>query len=268
MDQPHKDSSNDSESLVMPAPTAAPMLLAMGAMLLAAGVVTHPSISVVGFVLAVLGLKGWLGELAPGEGHVLEELVPADQRPAPRAPVMGAVESLKPGAAGHRMQMPEKMHPYSAGALGGLVGGVVMAALAMLYGAVSTRGIWYPINLLSAMVMPSLEGDTLEQLTRFSRTALIVGAGIHFVGSLSAGLIYGVLLPMLPSRPVLWAGVVAPLLWSGAFHSVLGLANPQMSEHVDWPWFVASQIGFGLAAGFVVERFEKVQTNPPGGDRG
>ncbi len=78
--------------------------------------------------------------------------------------------------------------------------------------------------------------------------------------SLLIGLLYGALLPMLPSHPALWGGVVAPLLWTGLMHAALRIVDPELASRISWPWFVVTQIAFGLVAGFVVARSEKVAT--------
>jgi hypothetical protein len=41
---------------------------------------------------------------------------------------------------------------------------------------------------------------------------------------------------------------------------VLGVINPALNARIDWPWFIASQIAFGLAAGFVISRAEPIGT--------
>ena len=45
-----------------------------------------------------------------------------------------SVATLRVGVSHHRMHVPEKVHPYTAGVWGGLAGGVVMAVLACAYG--------------------------------------------------------------------------------------------------------------------------------------
>ena len=75
-----------------------------------------------------------------------------------------------------------------------------------------------------------------------------------------AGLLYAVILPMLPRRHALWGGLVAPLLWTGGIWAVLGIVNPVLNQRVDWWWFIVSQIAFGLAAGLVVARAQPVAT--------
>jgi hypothetical protein len=74
------------------------------------------------------------------------------------------------------------------------------------------------------------------------------------------GLLYGAMLPMFPRRPILLGGVIAPVLWTGLLHSILGLINPMLDARIDWPWFIASQFAFGIVAGLVVARQERLRT--------
>ncbi len=83
---------------------------------------------------------------------------------------------------------------------------------------------------------------------------------LHLLISLLVGLLYGAVLPMFPRRPIFLGGVVAPILWTGILHSILGLLNPLLDERIDWPWFIASQIAFGIVAGLVVARLARVHT--------
>ncbi len=68
------------------------------------------------------------------------------------------------------------------------------------------------------------------------------------------GLLYGAMLPMFARRPIVLGGLIAPVLWSGLLYTMLGLLNPLLASHIDWPWFIASQVAFGVVAGFVVVR--------------
>jgi hypothetical protein len=68
---------------------------------------------------------------------------------------------------------------------------------------------------------------------------------------------------MLPRRPILLGGIVAPLLWTGLLHSTLGLINPALDAHIAWGWFVVSQIFYGVVAGIVVARAERIRTVTP-----
>ena len=238
----------------MPRPTAWPMVLAVGLSLAMAGIVTNLIMTVLGAMLIGVSLAGWIRQLLPGVGHEHVPWVPAKQRPRPVAVSRIPVVSLRPGMPGHRARLPEKMHPYSAGATGGLIGGAAMAIVAMTYGVVSQRGIWYPINLLAGMVLPSVA----ENPDHFSAIGLLLATLIHGLTSLSVGLFFGILLPTLPRWPIFWGGVVGPILWTGAIYSFMGVLNPALSKQVDWTWFVASQFAYGLVMGTIVTRSEKV----------
>ena len=65
---------------------------------------------------------------------------------------------------------------------------------------------------------------------------------------------------MAPKRPILLGGFVAPLLWSFLIYGGLAVINPVMNQRIDWLWFVLSQIGFGIVAGLVVARQERIRT--------
>ena len=74
------------------------------------------------------------------------------------------------------------------------------------------------------------------------------------------GLLYGAMLPMFPRRPIVLGGLIAPVLWSGLLYTILGLLNPLLASHIDWPWFMASQVAFGIVAGLVVVRQSSIPT--------
>ena len=88
----------------------------------------------------------------------------------------------------------------------------------------------------------------------------LVAVPLHLVMSLLVGLLYGAMLPMLPRRPIVLGGFVAPLLWSGLIYGILAFVNPVMNQHIDWVWFVASQVAFGVVAGLVVVLQERIPT--------
>jgi hypothetical protein len=162
--------------------------------------------------------------------------------------------------------LPVEVQPYSAGIKGGIVGGIAMAVVALAYGVIVQRSLWYPINLLSAVAMPGMERATVTELRAFDAVALAIGIVVHGVISVLVGLLYAVILPMLPGRHLFWGGITAPLLWTGLVWAQLGVVNPTLEAHVDWPWFIVSQVAFGLVAGVVVARahpLPTMQTLPP-----
>jgi hypothetical protein len=250
----------EPDVLEVPAPSAWPMVLAFGVTLFFAGLVTHVSVSAVGLVLTLAAAVGWWRQVLPVERTELLPLPPASARAQPIAPSPTSVERLRVGEGGHRTRVPVEVQPLSAGVVGGLVGGVAMAAVALCYGLVVQGSLWYPVNLLSAVAMPSMAQASPAELRAFSGTALVIGIVAHGLVSMLAGLLYAVILPMLPSRHTLWGGLVAPLLWTGFLWATMGVINPLLHARVNWFWFIVSQIAFGLATGFVVARAQPVKT--------
>jgi hypothetical protein len=245
----------------LPAPTAWPFITAAGLALLAAGLVTQAVLSVVGLILAVRGAVGWFRDVLPVEQHEVVRLRPLEQRARPVAPASRAVLQFQPGVAGHRVRIPAEIHPYSSGIKGGILGGIAMAIVACLYGLIVYRSIWYPINLLAAAAVPSLAKADLTQLTTFNSTGFIVGLISHGVLSILVGLLFAVLLPMLPSRrAAFWGSFISPVLWSALIWATLRLINPALNARIDWIWFIASQIAFGMTTGYVVHHSKMVET--------
>jgi hypothetical protein len=244
-----------TDTLDLPAPTAWPIVLAFGVALLSAGMVTSLSVSILGGILIIGGCVGWFRDVLPRQKMEPVTVLKGVTTVATRHP---GVARLGLESALHRARLPLEIYPVSAGVKGGLAGGLAMAVLAAGYGIVSGRGIWYPINLLAAGFFSAR--DTTEQIAAFHGDSLIVAALIHLVTSLLVGLLYGATLPMFPRRPILLGGIIAPILWSGLLHSVLEFLNPTLNHRIDWPWFVASQMAFGIVAGIVVSKQERVRT--------
>ena len=248
---------NIPEKIEVPAPTAWPIVLAFGLTLVVAGLVTAAPVSILGAILAVTGAIGWFREVLPVESHEWVPVIPAHVAiQTPRE----SVERIAGASAGTRAWLPVEIYPISAGIKGGLAGGAVMALLAAVYGILSGNGIWYPMNLLVAGLFPTMATETANQIGAFNVYRFLVAVPMHLLISLLVGLLYGAMLPMLPRRPVLLGGFAAPLLWSGLIYGMLAFVNPVMNQHVDWIWFVASQIGFGVVAGVVVAVQERIPT--------
>ena len=134
-----------------------------------------------------------------------------------------------------------------------------MALMAMFYGVVSHRSIWYPINLLGAVVYAHIQ-VAAQAMAAFHLDLLLVAIALHVTTCVLVGLLYGTILPMLPRRPILLGGLFAPMVWTGLLHSILNIVDPVLNQHIDWLWFLASQIAFGLVAGMVVVRQVRVPT--------
>lgn len=243
-----------ASSVELPQPTAAPLTTAVGLAVAAMGIAWGTPFIVVGAVLAFIGIGSWVAELLPGRGHHHEPLVAPEARPAMIAAPLGRVDRLSAGAPGYRFRLPEKIHPISAGIKGGVIGGLFMPIPALAYGLISGHGLWYTANLLAGLVLPSVGDMTEEQLEQFQPTLLLASVLIHVIVSFTVGLIYGVLLPTLPSMPknLVWGGLVMPILWSSVGSLSMGLVNPLLSHSVDWASFLFSQFVFGAAAAWAV----------------
>lgn len=249
--------SPNPQAVSLPEPTAWPIVLAFGIALVFAGLLTSAPISILGGICALAGSVGWFRDVLPHERHetvvVVPEVAPVTtmRREVSRVPIaQGLVRAF----------LPLEAYPVSAGIKGGIAGGIAMAVVAMAYGLIAYQSIWYPINLLAAVVYARALQVTTAQMTAFHLSLLLVALAIHASTSLLVGLLYGAVLPMFSRRPILVAGVFAPLLWSGLLYTMLEYINPVLSQRVKWSWFVASQIAFGIAAGIVVARQQKIRT--------
>src|SRR5215813_12560671 len=249
--------TEDSGTLQMPAPTAWPLVLAFGITLVFAGLVTSAPVSVLGAVLTIAGVVGWFRNVLPHEEHESVPVVP--EQPA-IATTRLDVARLEIAQQPKRAWLPLEIYPVSAGIKGGLAGSVVMAVLAMLYGLISGNGIWYPVNLLVAGFFSGAVHATTAQIAEFRVSALLIAIPIHLITSLLVGLLYGVMLPMFPRRPILLGGLIAPIMWTGLLYTTLDIINPVMNQRISWLWFVLSQIGFGIVAGLVVSRQGRIRT--------
>jgi len=243
-------------TIKLPAPTAWPIVFAFGITLLFAGLLTSPSVSILGAILAVTGCIGWFQDVLPDEK---EETVEVKAEVSVITTPRREVERLPVAPELPRALLPLETYPVSAGIKGGLAGSVAMAVLACLYGVLKQHSIWYPINLLAATIYGQSLQLTPATLNAFHLGSFVVASFIHLLTSLLVGLLYGAMLPMFPRRPILLGGVIAPILWTGLLHSVLDLINPLLNQHIDWPWFVASQFAFGIVAGLVVVRQQRVR---------
>jgi hypothetical protein len=241
----------------IPASNGGPIVAALGLSLVFAGLLTHVMVSILGAIALCAGLVAWFREVLPQEAH--EEITPAEKALTAPQPT-SKVRHLEVGESGHRARLPLQIYPYSAGVRGGLVGGAAMAVLAILYGLIGHKSIWYPINLLAATGSAQISAMSYQELLQFNATGLVLATLIHVAGSALVGLLYGVTLPMFPRRPMVLGGILAPIFWSGMLYATLNIIDPTLQARIDWKWFIASQFAFGLVAGFVVARHEPIFT--------
>jgi hypothetical protein len=244
------------DGVLLPVPTAWPLVLALGVSLMIAGMVTHWVISVLGVVLVLRSAVGWFFEVLPHEHHVS---VPVHADEIVISTTRKRHEQLRSDSL-HRKLIPVETFKIAAGIKGGIAGGIAMVVPATIFSLLKYHSLWYAINLLAAGGFVSWASESNAFLGQFHLMGLLAAFGIHALTSVLVGLLYGAMLPMFPSKPILTAGFIAPFLWTGILYSALGVISPILNARIDWLWFVVSQIAFGLVCGFVVNLQVKVRT--------
>jgi hypothetical protein len=248
---------HEANVIRLPAPTVWPMVLALGLSLIITGMVTHWVVSLLGLLLTLRSMVGWFFEMFPHEKHIS---VPVQVGVLKIESTRRTREQL-PIDAIHRKMLPIETFSVTAGIRGGIVGGVAMILPAALFGLLRYHSIWYPANLLAAGGFVSWAGESDQFFAQFHLQGLLAAIGIHALASVLIGLLYGAMLPMFPRTPILTAGFIAPFMWTGLLYSALNIISPVLAARIDWPWFIVSQIAFGLVCGFVVNLQVKVRTS-------
>jgi hypothetical protein len=251
-----KKSGSHVETIHLPAPTAWPIIMAFGVTLGFAGIVTNVGIGALGVVLALAGAVGWFRQVLPHEAHedipvVVEDIVIETARPQVERVV---VEEH------HREHFPVETYPILSGLKGGVAGGIAMIPPALIYGYLSHHSIWWPVNLLGGAGVANWQHPSTADIAHFYWGGLLVACLIQAVVSLLVGLLYGAMLPMLPRHPIILGGILAPVLWTGLIHATLNVINPVLDSNIAWGWFLVSQVTFGVVAGWVVSRQERIST--------
>lgn len=240
----------------LPSPTVFPMVLALGITLMCAGLVTNIVIGLLGLLLTVWAGVGWFMEVLPHEHHV-GVVVHTEQV---------AVTSLRTlserhaAGASHRKVLPVETFHITTGIKGGIAGGIAMVIPATLFSVLKYHSVWYAMNLLAAGGFVTWAGASDAFLSQFHLQGLLAAIVIHSIVSVLVGLLYGAMLPMFPRLPIVTAGFMVPLLFTGILYSALSIVSPILNQRIDWFWFVVSQIAFGLVCGFVVNLQARIRT--------
>jgi hypothetical protein len=153
---------------------------------------------------------------------------------------------------------PTAVYRYRAGAQGGLLGGMAMTVVAFVYGLVTGVGVWVPVNLIGATLVRELQGASFEQLQQFDYAAVVAGLLIHITMSVGLGLVFALLLPALPGRPLIWGAVLGPLLFTITSLAVLPIVNDVMARYLDWVSFAVAHVAYGLVLGAWIEHSRRV----------
>ena len=249
---------NENHAIQLPRPTAWPMVMALGISLLLGGMVTS-------IAVGVLGARAYHRRrrrlVSPGSSRMKRTKQSPFSWKRCRSPVREPIERLhlsESRRAARSCPLKPSASPPASGAAS-------PAALAMTVPA----ALFSLLKISQPLVCD--EPARCRRLCQLGRRQRRVpqpvssagGAGrlpIHGFISLLVGLLYGAMLPMFPRYPILTAGFMAPLLFTGILYSALGIVSPILNQRIDWFWFIASQIAFGLVCGFVVNLQAKVRT--------
>ena len=251
VDHPHQE-----HGIQLPSPTAWPVVLALGIVLVMSGMVTSGIVSILGGVLAIAAMVGWFRQVLPHEAHEAVEVSTEETLISSARTVAARL----PADATSRKIIPEETFRITTGIKGGIAGGIAMAVPAAIFSIIRYHSIWYAMNLLAAGGFVSWAGASDAFLSEFHLRGLLAAFVIHGLTSLLVGLLYGAMLPMFPKYPIVTAGIMVPLLFTGILHSAIGVVSPILNQRIEWFWFVVSQVAFGLVCGFVVNLQAKVRT--------
>lgn len=226
------------------------MVLGLGITLIAAGLITNVTIAVLGLLLSAMAAIGWFRNVLP---HEQSETITVPVS----APTLAKVA---PRQAHQPVVIIRPSYSFASGVEAGLAGAMAMAAVAMVFSWIKFHSLWYGINLLAAGSFIGWTDATDSFLGQFHFQGLLVALAIHTMVSVLVGLLYGSMLPIFPRKSLLTAGLIAPVLWSGLAYSMIQHVSPILSDRMNWGWFVASQVAYGLTATFVIHLRVKVRS--------
>jgi hypothetical protein len=222
--------------------------------------VTSIYVTLLGLVVGIAGIVGWFLQIFPHEAH---DAVPISSEAAVGvASIRTLMERPHPHiqSGAPRKILPIETFRITTGIRGGIAGGTAMVVPATLFSLLKYHSLWYSVNLLAAGGFISWAGASDAFLSQFHIQGVLAGFLIQGFVSLLVGLLYGAMLPMFPRYPIISAGLVVPMIFTGIVYSALGIVSPILNQRIDWFWFIMSQIAFGLVCGYVVNLQAKVRT--------
>ncbi len=252
----HVSSQTTQATVELPASTVWPFALAVGIALIFAALVTNVMLAYLGAIIALYSGVGWFRQVLPHEKHAPVEVVTEAVTITPSTVRVARIQVDET----HRAQLPLRTYPVSSGIYGGIAGGIAMIIPATIYSLVRFHSLWYAVNLLGGMGAFGNRSPSTAELSQFHLNAFLIALVIHATTSLLVGLLYGALLPVWPKHPIVLGGIIAPALWTGMLHSILSIVNPFFNARISWPWFAASQLLFGLVAGWTVTKRGRIKT--------
>lgn len=134
------------------------------------------------------------------------------------------------------------------GALGGLLGGVVMAVISMSVSLLQGPGLWMPVKLIGGFVLGL---RAINSVGGFDVMPIVSGLAIHMLVSAGLGGLFGLLVVSLPKVTVALYGVVyAIAIWFLALFIVLPVADPLLVHNTNPVFFALSHIAYGAVLGW------------------
>lgn len=140
------------------------------------------------------------------------------------------------------------MNGYFAGAIGGVIGGLAIAALGMAYGAASGRGLWTLPNSIGGIIL----GPRREDARSFG-VATLVGVALHIFLSAVFGVVIVLLAQDFTHAYIATGLVVGVALWLinyvgiGAIHP----ASREVAKLNPVPIALGLHVLFGLITSVV-----------------
>ncbi len=198
---------NDPNVILLPRPTAWPLVLAVGVTLVIAGMVTSIYVSLVGVVLTIAGIVGWFLQVFPAEAHEAVPISTAEAVAISSARTLMERPPAHPASGAPRKILPIETFRITTGIRGGIAGGTAMVIPATLFSLLKYHSLWYAVNLLAAGGFVSWAGASDAFLSQFHLQGVLAGFLIQGFVSLLVGLLYGAMLPMFPRYPIVSAGL-------------------------------------------------------------
>lgn len=140
------------------------------------------------------------------------------------------------------------MNGYFAGAIGGIVGGLAIAALGMVYGAVSGRGFWTLPNAIGGMIL----GPRGEDARSFG-VATLIGGVLHVVLSAVFGSIIAIVAQNLTHAYIATGLILGAALWAVNYVGIAAVhpASREVAKVNPVPIALGLHLLFGLISAVV-----------------
>ena len=117
-------------------------------------------------------------------------------------------------------------------------------------------------------MLPSYRDQPIEFYLAWEWTGVLFGAGIHIVLSISIGMVYAVVLPMMGGKrlAMILGSLVGPLIFTGLLWPAVAIISEPLANLVWNPdsaslWvFIGSQFAFGFVCTWWILRAERRYT--------